>query len=176
MTFEVLSDRGWPIDVESAPRRHVAREIIIVAPPELLPTIEHQLQGGPVRAFATLEEFDRWRHAPETDPSGIAAEVNRALSEAGCRAARLPASLHPLLEFMAAATRAPLLHELEGHWDSRRSFYRVWTAAIASTPSAFLRRVRSLHAQRLLALGMTRKKAAMLAGYRSVDAMRRNLT
>jgi hypothetical protein len=34
--------------------------------------------------------------------------------------------------------------------------------------------VRSLHAQRLLTLGFTRKQAAMLAGYSSVDQMRRN--
>lgn len=126
-------------------------------------------------AFSTLEELDRWRHAPKADPPGIAGEVNRALSEADCRTSRLPASLRSLLERVAAARRAPLLHELEEEWDSRRSFYRVWGAAISSTPSAFLRRVRSLHAQRLLAHGMTRKQAAMLAGYGSVDAMRRNL-
>ena len=133
------------------------------------------MPGGPVLAFSTLEELDRWRHAPKTDPPGITGEVNRALSEADCRAARLPPALRSLLERIAAATRAPLVHELEQEWDSRRSFYRVWAAAISSTPSAFLRRVRSLHAQRLLAHGLTRKQAAMLAGYGSVDAMRRNL-
>ena len=60
-------------------------------------------------------------------------------------------------------------------WSSRRSFYRMWNDVFDHPPSTFLRRVRSLHALRLLALGFSKKQAAMLAGYSSVDQMRRNI-
>lgn len=150
-------------------------EIIIIAPAEMLSRIECQLPGNLLRAFATLEELDRWRHPSSVATSGIAGEVSRALSEAGCGLLWLPVPLRSLLEAMAAAEKAPLLHDLQAQWHSRRSFYRTWGAAIPSTPSAFLRRVRSLHAQRLLTQGMTRKRAAMVAGFGSVDAMRRNI-
>ena len=150
-------------------------EIIIIAPEEMLPRIEREVRGAPVRAFTTLEELDRWRREPVQRLPSIAEDVDRALADAGCKSLRLPQRLQSLLEAIAATPRVPSLHELEGHWESRRSFYRIWRAEIPFTPSAFLRRVRTLHARRLLATGMTRKQAAMLAGYRSVDAMRRNI-
>jgi len=164
-----------PTSADSRSAWEASREIIIIAPEEILPRIERELGGGPVRAFSTLEELDRWRHSPQQLQTGISVEVARALDEAGRRPALLSAQLETLLERVAERPRVPPLRDLEEQWTSRRSFYRSWSAEIPFPPSTFLRRVRALHAQRLLANGLTRKKAAMLAGYRSVDAMRRNI-
>ena len=163
------------INGHASPASHGGREIIIIAPEEILPQIEKEVRGSPVRTFTTLEELDRWRRSPQELPASIADDVARALAEAECRPLRLPSKLRSLLEGIAAKTRVPALRDLEEQWDSRRSLYRAWRAEIPSPPSTFLRRVRTLHAQRLLANGMTRKQAAMMAGYRSVDAMRRNI-
>ncbi len=152
-----------------------SREIIVIASHEILPRIERELGGGSVRAFSTLEELDRWRRSSPQLQTGISIEVARALDEAGRRPSLLSAPLEILLERVAARPRVPSLRDLEQQWTSRRSFYRSWSAEIPFPPSTFLRRVRTLHAQRLLANGLTRKKAALLAGYRSVDAMRRNI-
>lgn len=156
-------------------RSRSVREIIIVAPEEVLSAIQRRVTGGAVRAFTTLEALDRWRTTRRELRDGIAGDVTRALAETGCGATQLQPRLRSLLEFVAEKNHAPTLHELEQQWNSRRSFFRVWKAAIHCTPSAFLRKVRALHAQRLLASGIPRKEAALLAGYQSVDAMRRNL-
>ena len=85
----------------------------------------------------------------------------------------LPRRLRSAIESLADGEAVPHLADLETRWTSRRSFYRMWCARIRETPSAFLRRVRAIHARRLLANGMSRKEAAHTAGFTSVDQMRR---
>lgn len=108
------------------------------------------------------------------DPS-ILPDLMVALAEADCPLAALPRRLRAALEALGRATNVPRLRQLEDQWPCRRSFYRCWETYLDLAPATFLRRVRALHARRLLALGRTRKEAALLAGYSSVDLMRRNI-
>jgi AraC-like DNA-binding protein len=146
------------------------RRVIIVGPPELAAPLARKTDH--VMQFRTLEELDRWRE--QQTGEAIGADVIAALHELEMAFDAIPEKLRSVLESIAMETRVPALRELEQHWSSRRSFYRTWNDVFDEPPSMFLRRVRSLHAQRLLTLGFTRKQAAMLAGYSSVDQMRRN--
>jgi len=123
--------------------------------------------------FRTLEELDRWRKQQTCDAVGP--DLVAALHELAMPLDAVPARLRAVLESIAAETHVPALGDLEKRFSSRRSFYRTWNDTFGQPPSTFLRRVRTLHARRLLTLGFTRKQAAMLAGYSSVDQMRRNI-
>ncbi|HWW62560.1 MAG TPA: helix-turn-helix domain-containing protein [Thermoanaerobaculia bacterium] len=108
-------------------------------------------------------------------PSTIAADLVAVLDEIGCTLESIPRKMRVALEAIAVKSHAPRVADLEAQWPSRRSFYRVWRECIAEPPSAFLRRLRSHHARRLLGGGHTKKEAAHHAGFNSVDSMRRNL-
>ena len=150
-------------------------EVIVVGPPEVWRTVVKTVNRGcRVLAFTTLEELDRWRRSAFEDPS-IFPDLVSALIEAGTRLADLPVRLRAALESLGRETYVPPLRRLEGEWRSRRSFYRTWNAHVEVAPAAFLRRVRAHHATRLLAAGRTKKEAALMAGYSSVDQMRRNM-
>ncbi len=124
--------------------------------------------------FSSLEESDRWRDELVADET-FCSDLVAALDEIGCSLAMLPDKLRCQLESMAAQPQVPPMSALVREWPSRRSFYRVWNQYIHETPSAFLRRLRARHAKRLIAMGRSKKEAAYLAGFRSVDQMRRNI-
>jgi hypothetical protein len=152
----------------------LAHRVIIVGPPELSGALARRAEVDAVH-FRTLEELDRWREQRQDADEAIGADMIAALDELGMAIDELPPKLRTLLEAIATETHVPTLRDLEHRWTSRRSFYRLWNEAFDEPPSMFLRRVRSLHALRLLALGFTKKEAALLAGYSSVDQMRRNI-
>jgi len=154
----------------------VARELIVVGPPEVWRSVTKSVdERCRVVAFTSLEELDHWRANLGLDDPSIYPDVVVALIEVGCRLGGLPRRLRKALETIGALTHVPPTRELEHRWPSRRSFYRVWHTRFDITPAAFLRRVRALHARRLMANGRTKKEAALLAGYSSVDQMRRSL-
>jgi len=152
----------------------LSRRVIIVGPPELSGALARRVEGDAVH-FRTLEDLDRWRAQRRDADEAIGPDMIAALDELGMALDGVPAKLRALLEAIATQTHVPTLRDLEHRWTSRRSFYRLWSEAFDEPPSTFLRRVRSLHALRLLALGFTKKEAALLAGYSSVDQMRRNI-
>jgi AraC-like DNA-binding protein len=148
--------------------------VIIVARPEISRRIARTALGDHVIAFSSLDELDHWRTtARAAEPIGE--DVAAALAEVGCTLGALPRKLRDVLEALALETCVPALSAIERRWPSRRSFYRVWTQAIGDPPSAFLRRVQAHHARRLLGIGLTKKEAALLAGFSSVDQMRRHI-
>jgi AraC-like DNA-binding protein len=154
----------------------VPKEVIVVGPVEVWRTIVHSVDGNcRVVAFTTLEELDRWRENQGFDDPSIYPDLVVALMEAGCRLGSLPRRLRKLIESIGEQTYVPRLREVENRWPSRSSFYRVWHQQIEPGPATFLRHVRALHARRLMANGRTKKEAALLAGYSSVDQMRRNI-
>jgi hypothetical protein len=154
--------------------------VIIVGAPELARRLA---RGGRERivAFSSLEELDRWREGLHGNGTGhgddetFGPDVVAALEEIGCQLATIPPRLRQQLEAISRDTTVPPMRTLESKWPSRRSFYRLWSECIPETPSAFLRRLRARHAERLIALGRSKKEAALLAGYSSVDQMRRNI-
>lgn len=152
------------------------KEVIVVGPAEVWRTIVQSVDVTcRVVAFTTLEELDRWRENQGLEDPSIYPDLVVALIESGCRLGSLPRRLRSLIESVGQQTYVPRLRELENRWPSRSSFYRVWHQQIEAAPATFLRRVRVLHARRLLANGRTKKEAALLAGYSSVDQMRRNI-
>lgn len=152
--------------------KNVPPEVIVVGPPEVWRRVVAECR---VIGFRTLEELDAWRENRVADDRRIHRDLLAVLMELGCPLASLPRKLRAALEAIGELTHVPPTRELEQRWPSRRSFYRSWHERIEATPAAFLRRVRALHARRLLASGRTKKEAALLAGYSSVDQMRRNL-
>jgi hypothetical protein len=156
--------------------RLVATQVIVVGPAEVWRNIVQSVDVGcHVVAFSTLEELDRWRENQGLEDPSVYPDLVVALIETGCRLGSLPVKLRGVLETMGHEATVLPLRLLEEHWPSRRSFYRTWDSHISIAPAAFLRRVRALHARRLLANGRTKKEAALLAGYSSVDQMRRNI-
>jgi Helix-turn-helix domain len=151
-------------------------EVIVVGPPDvwrsIVRTVDRQCR---VLAFATLDELDRWRRSGGFEDPSIHPDLVTALLESGRHLSELPTRLRATLERLGKETNVPALRRLENAWPSRRSFYRTWNANIETAPATFLRRVRALHAARLLANGRTKKEAALLAGYSSVDQMTRNM-
>ncbi|MEK6371122.1 MAG: hypothetical protein AABO58_00320 [Acidobacteriota bacterium] len=152
------------------------KELIVIGPADVWRSIVRSVDVNcRVVAFSTLEELDRWRQNQGLEDPSIYPDLVVALIEAGCRLRSLPRRLRSLIESVGQQTYVPRLRELEDRWPSRSSFYRVWHQQIEPGPATFLRRVRSLHARRLMANGRTKKEAALLAGYSSVDQMRRNI-
>lgn len=151
------------------------RSIIIVAPPEVSYRIEKSVGDLDVIAFRTLDELDLWRTGKSVRPDTIIADFFAALSEIGIEYEMISPKLRQMLETFAHHTTVPSASDLVGCWPSRRSFYRVWSEEIAEPPSSFLRRVRTLHAARLMDLGASPKEAAHLAGFGSTDRLRRLL-
>jgi AraC-like DNA-binding protein len=151
-------------------------EVIVIGPPEVWRPIARSVDGNRrVLAFTTLEELDRWRLDRGFDDPDIYPDLVVALSEIGCRLGMLPRKLRSVLEEFGGGAHVPRMREIGDRWPSRRSFYRMWHQRIEVAPAALLRRVRALHARRLMANGRSKKEAALLAGYSSVDQMRRNL-
>ena len=147
--------------------------IIIVGAPQLAHRLA-QTSHARIVAFSSLEELDEWRESQHDDET-FRPDVVAALEEIGCRLSALPVRLRQQLAAVGEKTKVPAMRVLESKWPSRRSFYRMWNESIAETPSAFLRRLRARHAERLIGLGRSKKEAAHLAGYSSVDQMRRNI-
>jgi AraC-like DNA-binding protein len=129
--------------------------------------------GLPVLEFATVDEFDRWREWQTSTRATIRAEIVQALREIGVNFEQLPARLLSIFEIFARYRVVPAVADLERHSPSRRSLYRIWARQLRETPSRFLRRVRLLHAERLINSGASSKEAALRAGFGSVDRMRR---
>jgi hypothetical protein len=153
------------------------REVVVVGPPDVVHAVAQIVGvGRRVIGFPTFEELDCWRKNRDAEDRSIFPDLVTALAEAGCRLGALPQKLRGALEAVGGGTNVPSLRQIEGRWPSRRSFYRMWHSRIEPAPAAFLRRVRALHARRLLANGRTKKEAALLAGYSSVDHMRRNIS
>ncbi len=150
--------------------------VIVVAPPEVsgrfVRTVGDVVE---VVAFSTLDELDRWRAGHLARPETIQADLMAALGELMCDVERLSRKLRMVLESMAHRATTPTVREMEKLWPSRRSFYRIWGDEIGEPPSGFLRRVRALHAHRLIGQGLTPKEAALVAGFSSVDRMRKQL-
>ncbi|HXA17285.1 MAG TPA: helix-turn-helix domain-containing protein [Thermoanaerobaculia bacterium] len=149
------------------------RQSSIIGAPELVRELVHA-GGGHILTFSSLEELDRWREEPVGDET-FCSDLVAALDEIGCSLSMLPDKLRSQLEAVAAQPQVPPMSALTREWPSRRSFYRVWGQCIHETPSALLRRLRVRHAKRLIAMGRSKKEAAYLAGFRSVDQMRRNI-
>jgi hypothetical protein len=150
-------------------------EVIIVGPSDVWRSIGRRVDGDyRVLTFATLEEFDRWRRTGALENLSIYPDLVAALIELGLRFGDLPARLRSALEALGRETRVPPLRRLKTAC-SRSAFYRTWRAHMEIAPATFLRRVRALHAARLIAAGCSKKQAALLAGYSSVDQMRRNM-
>lgn len=147
--------------------------VIVIAPPHFFREITRSVGATRVLTFTSLEELDLWRAAASGPNGSIAVDVAGALVEIGCDLEALPRKLRDVIEALCYESRVPQLAMLEQHWPSRRSFYRFWNERIAEPPSAFLRRVRARHARRLISLGLSRKEAAHLAGFSSVDQLRR---
>lgn len=162
-------------DRSSVRRTSRRRRIIIVAPPELLAVLARASAAyGDVVSFENLEELDRWRLRQGTrSGETIGPDLATALTEAACTYGALPSQLRAVFDALSMKTTTPTVQDIQEHWPSRRSLYRVWRAAIPMPPSAFLRRVRILHAARLLAIGLAPKEAAHAAGFSSADRMRR---
>ena len=150
------------------------RRIIIIGAPEVVRELVRAARGENVLAFSSLIELDRWREAQVADET-YGPDLIAALDEIGCPLATLPLRLRRQIEALAGETRVPPLSALTRAWPSRRSFYRMWSESIEETPSAFLRRLRTLHAKRLIAMGRSKKEAAFHAGFSSVEQMRRNI-
>jgi AraC-like DNA-binding protein len=152
-------------------------KIVIIAPEGLTPVLARAvLPFGEVMAFDSFDALDRWRreHGNGNGSCGaIGVDLEHALRDAGCSQSSLPRQLRELFDALALRSCTPSIAEVLSEWPSRRSFYRVWRTAIALPPSAFLRRVRTLHAERLVAAGMARKEAAHVAGFSSTDQLRR---
>jgi hypothetical protein len=149
--------------------------LIIIGDRETSERLARRAGTDRVVAFASLEELDLWREGRLAGDETFGPDVAAALAEIGCSLTGMPKKLRGQLERMADETTVPPLRALEQQWPSRRSFYRIWREQIPETPSAFLRRLRARHAERLMALGRSKKEAAHLAGFSSVDQMRRNL-
>lgn len=151
----------------------VEEAVIVIAPPHHFREITRSVGATRVITFTSLEELDHWRAAASGPNSSIAIDVAASLAGIGCNVETLPRKLRDVIEALSDEPRVPSLERLERHWPSRRSFYRFWTERISETPSAFLRRVRAEHARRLVSLGLSRKEAAHIAGFSSVDQLRR---
>jgi AraC-like DNA-binding protein len=149
------------------------RSIIIIGAPELVRELARTGRGNIV-GFSSLVELDRWREAQVSDET-FGPDLIGELDEIGCPLVTLPRKLRRQLEALASHTEVPPMSALAREWPSRRSFYRAWSGSINETPSAFLRRLRTRHAKRLMAMGRSKKEAAYLAGFSSVEQMRRNL-
>jgi hypothetical protein len=148
--------------------------VIIVARPEISRRLARTASHDQVITFATLDDLDHWRMQKAVAES-IEVDVETALADVGCSLATLPRKLKDVLEALAGEACAPPVSAIGRRWPSRRSFYREWTQAIGEPPSAFLRRVQAYHARRLIGIGLTKKEAALLAGFSSVDQMRRHI-
>ena len=151
------------------------RSIIIVAPPDVSHRIQRSVDDVEVIAFRNLDELDRWRSGKSARPETIRIDIVAALREIGIEPERLSKNLRATLEAFAHHGTVPAATELVACWPSRRSFYRVWSDEIHEPPSSFLRRIRILHAARLMDAGATAKEAALRAGFGSTDRLRRLL-
>ena len=167
-----LLEPGPMQKIEAVPTRE--QTLIIVAPPTANIRVV-RARANEIVAFTSTEEFDRWLVHATKPQETIACDVGAALTQVGCAMSSLPGRLRAAIETLAKANTVPRLNHLERSWTSRRSFYRTWCARIRETPSAFLRRVRAIHARRLLARGLSRKEVAFIAGFSSVDQMRRSV-
>jgi hypothetical protein len=151
------------------------QSIIIVAPPEVTHRIERSVGDVDVISFRNLDELDRWRSGKSARPETIRIDFFAALAEIDVEYKDLSGKLRQTLESFAHYSTVPTAHDLVSRWPSRRSFYRVWSDEIHEPPSSFLRRVRTLHAARLMDDGATPKEAALRAGFGSTDRLRRLL-
>jgi hypothetical protein len=150
--------------------------VIVIGRSELSGRIARLAGSAPVVSFASLDELDQWRaEVARGGDATIQCDLVGALEDIGKPLESLPRKLRIALEAIASDPHVPALARIEAQWSSRRSFYRVWNDSIPETPSTFLRRVRTRHAKRLIALGRAKKEAAFLAGFSSVDQMRKYL-
>ena len=151
------------------------QKIVIIAPDGLPAMLERAASSfGEVVAFDSFDDLDRWRRENGNgNGNGGKIGADHALREVGCAQESLPRQLRDLFDAIAIRSCTPPIAEFLSEWPSRRSFYRVWRTAISLPPSAFLRRVKTLHAERLVANGMARKEAAHVAGFSSTDQLRR---
>jgi len=156
-------------------RTHGERSIIIVAPAEVSRRIEKTIGDVEVVAFRTLDDFDRWRNGTSARPETIRIDFVSALEEIGVDLETLSKKLRLTLESFSYHRTVPNAQDLSSRWPSRRSFYRTWGEEIKEPPSSFLRRVRTLHAARLMDDGASTKEAALRAGFGSTDRLRRLL-
>ncbi len=147
--------------------------VIVVAPAEVSDKIARHAADVSVVAFRSLDELDRWRLASASRSASIRGDVVDALREIGSGIEALSARLRTIFEEFSERSAVPAVAEFEQSWLSRRSLYRIWRHELREGPSRFLRRVRVLHAERLMRDGVAPKEAAMLAGFGSVDHLRR---
>ncbi|HWS72550.1 MAG TPA: helix-turn-helix domain-containing protein [Thermoanaerobaculia bacterium] len=159
-------------------RRGIGRSVIVVGTADLCAEIAKAVGNGDVDVvgFRSLAELDRWRAAHGNGhDERMHDDVIAALVAVGHPLETLPEPLRKVVVELGEGSTVPDLAELAARWPSRRSFYRVWSESIGETPSVFLRRVRALHAQRLIDGGASRKEAASRSGFGSVGSLRRNL-
>ncbi len=147
-------------------------QVIVIGADESVGQVA-RTNGLPVKAFATIDDFERWRVAESNSRITIREEIAGALKEIGVAFEQLPPKLQALFENFAQCRVVPVVSDLEKLSPSRRSLYRIWSGPVGETPSRFLRRVRLLHAERLIGSGASNKEAALRAGFGSVDRMRR---
>ena len=147
--------------------------VIVIAPAEVSTRIARYAEEMSVVSFRSLDDLDRWRRADASRAATIREDVTVALREIGFELDVLSARLRTILEQLSARKHAPAVIEVEESWLSRRSLYRIWTTELQEGPGRFLRRVRVLHAERLMRDGISQKEAAMCAGFASVDHLRR---
>ncbi len=147
--------------------------VIVIAPRDVSMRIARYADEVSVVAFRSVDDFERWRMTGASSACSIREDVSCALGEIGARVDALSYRLRTCVEQLSARGQVPSLEQVEQCAPSRRSFYRMWTAELSEGPGRFLRRVRVLHAERLIRDGMTQKEAAMRAGFASVDHFRR---
>ena len=175
MKYRLFDPRssGEARGVSAAQPSGTCGSVIVVAPPALAMLIACLVSDLDVVGFNDLRELDRWRSGELVRSETIRVDVENALREIGCEAERLTPKMRCALEAVCHERVVPSVIQLERMWGSRRSFYRAWAGEMPIPPSSFLRRVRTLRAERLIACGATPKEAAIKTGFGSVDRLRR---
>lgn len=149
--------------------------VIVIAPSEVSTRIARSEWERNVVAFRSLDDLDRWRRAQASTGTNIRGDVMTALSEIGFDLERLSSKLRDTFEAFARRKSVPAVVDVERLCASRRSLYRMWKRELREAPSQFLRRVRVVHAERLMNDGISAKQAALRAGFGSVNCLRRLL-
>ena len=163
---------GTVRDAEPA-RRPLSGSVIVIARREVAARIACLIGDVDVIGFHNLHELDRWRRGELLRDDTIRGDVGQALFELGTPMHLLSNRMRVAIETLCQEKVVPGVTCLEGIWPSRRSFYRAWARELPLAPSVFLRRVRTLRAERLMEEGATAREAAIRTGFASVDRLRR---
>lgn len=150
-----------------------ARSVIVIAPPEIIARLRCLAGDLEIVDFSDLQALERWRNGELVLCHTIRVDVEAALREVGRDLLTLSPKIKAVVDAVSRERSVPGATDLERWFGSRRSLYRAWKAEIPLAPGAFLRRVRTIRAERLIRGGATQKEAAIRAGFGSADRLRR---